>query len=64
MDFDTAKFMRNDPLKHHLVNWKTAYESGKIMGVAVEFRESSRNFTAALPGFPLIPNSKTLQCAS
>jgi hypothetical protein len=35
MDFGKGKFLRNDPLEHHIVDWKTAYEVEKLIGATV-----------------------------
>jgi hypothetical protein len=51
MYFGKGKFLRNDPLEHHIVEWKTAYEVEKLMWAAVEFRKGPQNFTAALRVF-------------
>jgi hypothetical protein len=60
MDFGKGKFLRNDPLETGIVEWKTAYEVEKLMGVAVEFRKGPQNFTTALPVFSPNSSSKNL----
>jgi len=58
MGFGKGKFLRNDPLEHVIVDWKTAFKVKKLMGGAVKFRKGPKNLTAALSVFSPNPSFK------